>query len=453
MELEWEYQQEIGSGTQPVAYHSPGQVCQVLYINPNDNSRIYIRTTPTPFGEWHDRVFSAPALGARDVNVEHLKMRWAPATDLYAMWKSGNRHRLSIFALYRIVTDYLVDGTLSLSQDSPVVTLGLTLENPAWRISSEEESIASPGARIVLEFTAGSSEPYLMGTYYVDRNDMAVLDPHVKLSARNITGKLLKEQTFDNKNKYARQNFSNLLKAVLDEAAVPAYEVEHNSEIRGMNFPPNKTYYDGLLELLAFVPNWQITETLDGIVVVGSPEYAHMPQPGTHEFSRDEDCWSRSVTRDDREVYARVCAHTEDFSVTAYSEIQFIGDWNLPEYKTLFAQVADGTSQEEAQIYADALAEKLGAVGVVETFAGSFKPHLMPGDEARIIDRWDDRILIGVVTEIRHHFGRSGYTTEFTVDSGGALGKGRISGLVTDLARKLKIAPARWEPEPPPEES
>ena len=56
----------------------------------------------------------------------------------------------------------------------------------------------------------------------------------------------------------------------------------------------------------------------------------------------------------------------------------------------------------DAQMLAILLASSLKNVGKLETFNGPFRPHLLVGDEAKIID--GDIETLGLITEINHNF-------------------------------------------------
>jgi len=82
--------------------------------------------------------------------------------------------------------------------------------------------------------------------------------------------------------------------------------------------------------------------------------------------------------------------------------------------------------------YADELAIRLGDAGKLESFMGPIRPHLQCGDEAIIIDQNGSKSL-GLITEITHKFGKSGFYTDFTVDSGGTVGKGRLADYIKKI--------------------
>jgi hypothetical protein len=137
-----------------------------------------------------------------------------------------------------------------------------------------------------------------------------------------------------------------------------------------------------------------------------------------------------------------VCVHTDNFATKIYRQIVGWEGWGLGVQKTLYVAVADGTTVEDCTAYADELAERMSNVGVIESFVGPFRPHIQCGDEAEIINEEGKARLIGLITNVKHNFGKSGFSTEFTVDSGGQLGKGRISDFIEKINQKRSVSNA-----------
>lgn len=115
-----------------------------------------------------------------------------------------------------------------------------------------------------------------------------------------------------------------------------------------------------------------------------------------------------------------------------FADVESYEGWNLQANKTLYVQVPDGTGSIAAQDYAEQLTEWLENVGKIESFIGPFRPHLLCGDEAVIIDE-NGYTSLGLITEIEHKFGKQGFYTNFSVDSGGRLGKGRITDFIKQI--------------------
>jgi hypothetical protein len=81
-------------------------------------------------------------------------------------------------------------------------------------------------------------------------------------------------------------------------------------------------------------------------------------------------------------------------------------------------------------------------VGIIETFTGPFRPYLLVGDDAAIINNNNTKIL-GLITSVIHRFGKTGFFTEFTVDSGSTSNKTRISDYITKIAGKQVSSQAK----------
>jgi hypothetical protein len=436
MQLTFEHHQTgIASGGNPVAYHSPDNIIQVLFTNAGN---LYSTEAQTPLGEFADRDFRAPTLAAQDTGIAHLKLRYLPKVNLFVLWHSANRQRKAVFLMKQEISKYLEYGSISISQQSsPTQSMTLALANPEGIIGAENESKSEvfPGSRIIVFFKSGSSERVQIGSFYIDRIRFGVTDETLDISSRNLSGKLLTDQTFDEENTYATGNLSDILDSVLEDARVPLYAVEFNGRQQAVEFPPDMSISDGIKELINLTDDWIIQEKHDNSIVIGSPTFNRFDQKGIYRFYRDTDCFSRERTREDAEVYSRVCVHDKDFIIAEYRDVSFLSKWNLPRKKTLYVSLPDGATLTTAQNYANKIRDSLSSVGIVETFVGPFRPQLQPGDIAEIVDATGVN-QIGVVTEVRHSFGKNGYMTEFTSDSGGKLKKLSLADWITLLNKK-----------------
>ena len=434
MELLWEHSQKITNGHNPAAYHSPDNVLQVLYVD--DNGNIRATATETPFGNFADRTFFGSEFAARDEGVQHLTLSYLPRMNIWAVWESESRHRMGVFLLKQEANKYLDSGSVSFRGDDPTTSLSLTLENPQGIICAEDACEVPPGTRVSVFFRAGNSVRLPLGSYYLDRVTTKTGDPKVTISARNIIGKLLKDQTFDEDNIFSG-TVTQVLQDILELAGVTFHRVESVATTIGMEFPPNMSLFDGIQSVIATMDGWEIREDINGAVVIGGATHLQYHCPAGHYvFSRGADLFSREVSRDDREVYSRVCIHDRDFKVKVYEDVAFQDGWNLPSKKTLYVEVPEGTSQAEAEATAEHLANRLANVGIIESFSGPFRPHLQPGDAAEITEPGKLARLLGTITQVGLKFGRGGYTTDFTVDSGGVLRKPSLKDLIETIGGK-----------------
>ena len=436
MQLTFEHQQSLGAGQQPQAIHTPENIVQVLFVG--DGGRIYAMDASTPMGAWDSREFNPAYLVCTDVDIEHLKLKYVSASSIFAVWKNETeegetgtvRHRLAVWAMRQDLSKYLESGTIELNENDPVVKLQLTLGNPGQIVSSENDTILTPGTSLTLFFRAGDSARYIMGRYFTDKNEMQVSDPTTSINARNAIGKMLKDQTFDEDTTYALQNVQAFFVALLDAFAVDNYWVGTSAATLGMQFPPDMDGLTGVEEALKAVRDWQIKEDLTGQIGIGNKTDSRFTQPATYTFSRDTDVFSRGISRDDSNAYSRVCVHTDSFAIKVYRDVNF--KFTMARKKTLYVKVPDGTLLADVGDYADELASLVGEVGIIETFVGPFRPQLMPGDNAQIVATGSK--LLGGITTIRHMFGKQGFSTEITVDSGSRLQRTQISRFIEKIA-------------------
>lgn len=434
MELIFEHSQKVTDGHTPAAYHSPDNVVQVFYTD--EAGRIHTIDAETPRGNFADREFSLPHLAAPDEGAQSLSVSYLPRMNFWTVWRSGDLHRMGAFLLKQETNKYLVDGSLQFNADDPGVTLSLTLENPKGIIAAEDAVEVPPGTRIGVYFKMGESSKVHLGNYYLDRIVTKVGDPQVTLSARNAVGKLLKDQSFDEDNTFSG-TVTAVLTEILEAAGIRTHRIEFTADTISIEFQPNTSYYDGLQAIISTRPGWEIREDVSGTIVIGGPAHIEQYMPaGVYQFERGRDCLSREVTRDDRETYARVCVHDREFTVAVWRNVDFIEGWNLPAKKTLYVEAPEGTTEPQATAIAEHLAGRLAQVGVIEAFVAPFRPQLQPGDQADIIEPGKLARTIGTLTQVGLQFGRGGFYTSFTVDSGGVIKKPRLKDLIEQIGGK-----------------
>ena len=332
----------------------------------------------------------------------------------------------------------LDEGSGTIAYDS-VGSRNGTLNNVEWAtyenpVSEEIIPNYPPGSKIRLQFRAGDSDPLPMGTYYMDRMQFEVGQGSASVEARNSIGKYLKDQTFDERNVYSTMTVQTLLTQILTGAGITNYHVGPETTQLGMEFSPSQDVLSGIDDVLTTVRDWQIREEIaDGKVVVAERTDEAFTQPGTYTFYRNRDVFSRSVTKDDGQTYGRVCVHSSDFSIKVYRPVSSNLGWLPPAQKTLYQQCPDGTTSIQAAALATEIAEQLSNSGEVEEFVGPIRPQLMPGDSAEIIDN-DGPRLVGIITTVTHNFGKDGFYTQFTVDSGGKINKLLLSDYLKQIS-------------------
>lgn len=507
MELQFEHSQFICNGKNPTAVHFETNNAQVFYVGADN--KIYAISTETPLGEWENRQFSNPVLASTDENVKYMSLKSFPRFGVYGTWHSDDRHRFAIYEFETILGEYLEEANITSIIDNPIEQFQLTLANADEGIIGEDESLLTPGARLYFAFKAGDSDPYEMGTFYVDGSDYTVGDAETSASGRNTIGKSLNDQSFGENTHFSVDNLKTVLTNILQYAGIPDKQImiQDTTLTRGMDFAEDTKILDGIQEILNTVSGWKIQELTDGAIVIGHETYEKFPQPSRYTFYRDKDIFSRKIKRDDAEVYARVCVSSNTTGsgtgtvatsgsvlnirpepnttkpaigslengatvtvlleaangwlqiqtiddiigyvsgkyinwtkqttskIVSYANVPYYEEFGLPKNKIKFLELPDGYTQEELDLFAVEIAERIGMGGIIESFTGAFRPHIQKGDEAEIISE-SGRKILGLITDISHTSGKSGYYTNFTVDSGGTITKGRMSTYISKISAK-----------------
>jgi len=319
--------------------------------------------------------------------------------------------------------------------------------NTIWKLSSITDGYPSlqwqtgnneyipnypPASKIKLNFKTGDSDPLLMGIFYIDRTSFMIGMENVNVNARNSIGKYLNDQTFDERNIYPKTTIELLLTQILTDFGINYYYVGSEETELGIEFSPNQSILKGINDVLINIRDWSIKEEADGKVVIAEFTDEAFTQSGTYTFYRNKDVFSRKITKDDNDTYGRVCVHTSDFTIKVYRSVSSNLGWLPPAQKTLYQQAPDGTTSISAALLATEIADRLSNSGEVEEFVGPIRPQLTIGDAAQIIDD-DGPNLIGTITSITHIFGKDGFYTQFTVDSGGKINK----PLLSDYLKKI----------------
>lgn len=433
----------VGGGKFPDFVQFPKTEGELFFIN---NGLMYGTPSERLNGEFSNPVWLDPLeVGPEgDSNISNLQLKTISGFGIVGSYKTDTEQKLLINEYLFEMDRYLNSGSIKHSMDTPIASFTLNLENPINENPeyegnvgiSEESSILSPGSKVTFEFIMGDSEIYPMGTFYADRSKFTLLNETISVDGRNIIGKALGDQTFDEDNVFSYTILHELLKDILFKANISSDEmlVENTSIYAGYQFDINMSYLEGVMEILKATDNWQIKELVDGTVVIGSANYAGFTRNSSYIFQRDKDIFTRSIVRDDQEAYRRVCVHNRDFSIKVYQDVQTYSGWNLQANKTLYVAVPDGTSLLDAQSYAAQIANSLQYVGKIESFTGPFRPQIILGDGAIIMSSKGSTSL-GLITEITHRFGKDGFYTDFTVDSGGRLGRGRLSDYIGKITK------------------
>ena len=444
MELTFEVVSEIASGSYPDAIQFYDTSAQVFSVKNGDVIGI---PTLKVNGDWESTVFEDEIGISPDTDITNFEVKQLNGFGLVGSCKSNNTHKMLIYEFARDVSRYLQEGTINYSSSTETANLNITFKNPIDKsdelkrrvfMDPYQESILEPGAKIILTFSMGTDgEPIEMGNFYIDRSSSGEASDIASAECRNRIGKTLIDQNLCENNVFPLQAISETLRQMLLNANLTTDEfiVQDNTTQCSFEFEPNMTVRDSISEVLKITTNWIVGELPDGTIVIGEPSfYAFIPN-GNYQFAKDHEVFRREYTADDNESYRRVCVYTQDWGIQVYRDVLTYKGWNLADNKTLFVNMPDGTNLTDATAYAEEIASRLSEVGRIETFDGPFRPQLQIKDEAIVTGHVSGNISKGLITDISLRFGENGFFTSFVTDSGGKLGKGRISDYITKITQ------------------
>lgn len=104
-------------------------------------------------------------------------------------------------------------------------------------------------------------------------------------------------------------------------------------------------------------------------------------------------------------------------------EVAHYDFWTYGKNRVKHLSAPDGLTQSQLREWAESQALKYQMAGIQEDFSGPYRPQLQIGDIAEFLQNGGEKtiaVTIGFVTSVTHSFSsKKGYTTDFTVESGG----------------------------------
>ena len=433
MKLSFEYTKQCGAGHAPQAIHDKNNRLRVIYLTAENTACCY-EAIPE-LGIYDELLFSNYGRISPDDSVSRPSLKRVAHYGAYGFWSAEGDHRFVLYMMPTDISKTLVDGSISIGMSSEVSSLDCKLLNVRGELLNRHRALVTPGTKLEVYFSLGSSEETTLGVFYIDRAQVSYPDESVSVSARNAIGKLLKEQTFDENTTFEEGSLHDNLEAIMEHAEVEHYFIGDSGTNPELVFEPDTTILEGIKFAISLLRGWKIAETSDGVVGVAPENDARFEPVGVYAFTRDKNCWSYSMEYDDADAASRVCVFSKgkeesDEPVRVYVNVSFNKWWEQPQHRTLHVTTVDGATQEQCLAIANELSASLAASGRKETFAGIFTPQIVLGDEVQITGEDGKVDIVGSVTDVTHNFGKSGFYTSFTVDSGGRKGRVRLKDLI-----------------------
>lgn len=419
MALLWDFAREISTGSPGNTTSYFDEMSQSFYT---DSGSIRTQIGQLERGHWENTVREDEIIisdsGYSVLDIEHHYNG--------AVFGAAQHDSDVVFLMYEYmldVSDWLNAGDWTMQPDNPIKTGVVELANAdIRRFRDDAYTLFSPGSRIRMRFRSGDSEPYDVGLFHIERSPYNDTADSFAFSGRNTIGFFLARQTFDERTTYTGER-SAVFREMLSDAGVPEnlIVVEDNATAITFSFNDDDNFLEGITSSCEQV-NWYFDDLPDGRIVIGSESYLKslVATTGIYLFSRDTDVYSRAVTRSTDGAYSRVCVRRGgETPLKMYADVPYYDGWYIADHRTYYHDVHGNTSQATMEQLLQQLVDGMQYTGVTEIFDSPFRPWLQVGDVAVISG--DGSRVVGIISDIRHQFGKDGFFTQFTVTSGGTI--------------------------------
>ncbi len=379
----------------------------------------------------------------KDNNIRHFKISNLNDFGLVGAVKSSDDnfsyHKLLIYEYSYNLSRHLVSGKISHTLNNPISTFELNLansKNTGRYLASYDKARSislKPSSKIIINFSLGGNEAVKLGEYYIDSIDFDITNKDITIRGRNIIGKVLKDQTFDENNVFEESYIDTIVEKILLENAnldPNMIDIAFAGAWSGFKFDSTMTLFDGIKEVLK-IDNDIVVRDLNGKIGVGKNETLRkkITEYNVAILNSNNDIFTRKVTKDDIDKYRRIHIRNKDKKIDLYSDIGEYDKWGIKAHRTLHVD-ALVDSVEDAEKKIKTMKELVKSAGEINSIETRFSPQYIVGSECYIDDE-----KIGLITSINHNFGENGFFTNLDVNSGAMFG----SGLLSDYIGKLQV--------------
>ena len=422
--LVWDcYRVVSGANSLAGVAHYYDEQSQSLYLK---GGKIATQVAEVPDGHWKTATPGAEIVVTDDsftvMRLDHPSngILYAAATNGTSLTFLRYRYSMEVFPI--------TDSWSWLTQsDNAIAQFSASLQNVGVDIFMDDVTLFQPGARITMGFRMGTSEAYPIGTAWMDECIYDVAGETVDISGRNTVGYFLKDQTFDEHISWTGTS-NEIMEAILAYAGVKKYRVQPGSGTTPFKFTPDTSILDGIQKMIDYYSYadqaWTMVEIPDGTILVGYEWWIAQEQRNSYySFDEGKNVFKRKTTKLSDSSYTSIRvtgknASDQDLTPVTVAVSNF-PYWSLGAHRTAHISAPDGMTQTELQAWATAYAKRLQYIGIGEDFTTNFRPDLLVGDVAEVVDGSVGTSL-GIITEVRQTFSRTdGFKTEFSVDSGG----------------------------------
>jgi len=326
--------------------------------------------------------------------------------------------------------DYVKTGTISSSYDDYIYNTSLTFYK--WGLSEYNDGPSAfsiyPGDRGLVRVRFGN--PTAQDTDYIGIAffivDEVSWDDGDTFTVTGTSAIAHLKEIFMGETTELTGFSHEVIDEIMTIAEYTNYERETGDYEWTYTYKPSDSCFSAIEQLYPIfpkkgdTPGFGTLETPEGKVVIGYWEYRNTFLPvSNYAFNSQSDCFSMSTRKNLDKCYSKVfatgrAADSVDLEAVTV-DVQNFSDWTIPDSKIYFADFNGYTMQELLEDWADTVALELQNQGVTDEITGPFRPQLTVGDIATFTDLNRN----GVITSITHHVGMDGFSTDFSVDSGG----------------------------------
>ncbi len=449
------------------------RVCQSIYLS---GGNIITDYGTAQKGDWKRIIYNHAAIEINNILMMSLDH---PANQvLYFATSSGTGFEFKRYLYAQEVGDYVDAGSWQKSNGNEIEQCNASIMNIDSALFESDITLFQPGSKITVKVAMGDSEPYSIGVAYADEVVYSKSEESASISGRNQLGYLLSDTIIGSKRKTINGSAFECAEKILNLAGVEDYVIYSSPPQPQFNFSFKRDRT--LLYCLHYLcnkasVNWDIAELADGKIIVGPRIWINQnyESTGFYQFERGREVFSRQITRHSDAAYKGIylvpeheinsmkksemlelCEEkgidTVDSSNTAAEIREAIIDagfgiteveasvnnfefWGLPAQKIYYEEGIAANTQSDLQEYADRLCRQLQYIGITESYESPFRPQLLIGDVAQMYESGDiEAITLGVITDITHNFGKQGFTSNFTIDSGGEAMEQTSTAVISD---------------------
>ena len=440
--LVWDFYRAVdGADDLGGVIHYYDEMSQSIYLS----SGLKTDVAGVPEGHWED------AESTKDIQITNDAFKFIrfdhPSNGtLYGVASDGNELTFLRY-VYGMDISQIVDSWSWLTQtDNAIAQFDSAIQNIDPDIFGIDSSLFQPGARIRVHIFMGDSAAYPIGTVWLDESGYGQLENTVKVSGRNTIGYYLKDQTFDD-NTVFEGTTTEVLSAILEYAGLTNFNIQSLEATKKFEFKPSDTLLSGIETILEFYTTvdekMEIVELTDGTICIGYDYWVSEYLPRNYySFDDGREVFKRNTTRASDGSYSKIRATGKDSDGNELTPVTVEVDnfryWSLGKHRTKHITAPDGLTQDGLQAWAEAQASILQYIGIAEDFVGPFRPQLVVGDIAEVV-RDGTGTSLGVITQVKQVFSRqNGFTTEFSVDSGGVATEAAMTYGLNDVTATTK---------------